>query len=108
MASALPNPNDCCNCADGTAITSTTLDNYITTIVTGSTVGYYAVDTLNDLRALPTATTNRKATTWGRNAVDDELGGVWRWANTRTDADDGNRYVRPNDYTSAGVWVRVS
>jgi hypothetical protein len=47
MASALPNPTDCCNCADGTAITTTTLDAYIQSVVTGSAVGFYAVDTLD-------------------------------------------------------------
>jgi len=108
MASGLPAPNDCCDCADGSTINVSTLDAYITTQVTGSTVGYFAVNILNDARALPTATTNRKVTVWGRTAVDDGYTSVWRWNNAGTDADDGNKFLRPDDYTSAGVWVRVT
>jgi hypothetical protein len=82
MASALPNPNDCCSCADGTAISTTTLDAYILAQVKGSAaVGIYAVASLSDF---------------------------WKWNNTGTNADDGVDYVRPNDYATAGVWERAT
>ena len=105
MASALPTPNDCCNCADGTAITATTLDAYIQSVVTGSTVGFYAVDTLTALRAIATAATNKYAIVFGATPSDLTQ---WKWNNSGTNADDGVNYVRPSDFTTAGVWAKAS
>ena len=110
MASALPNPNDCCNCADGTAINTTTLDAYITSVIGGSASdvqGFYAVDTIVALRAIATASTNKIATVFGTDAPDGKNLTHWRWDNTGTNADDGVNYVRPSDYTTGGVWVRA-
>jgi hypothetical protein len=106
MASALPNPNDCCSCADGTAISTTTLDAYILAQVKGSAaVGIYAVASLSDLRAILTSSTNRYAVVFGSTPTDFTN---WKWNNTGTNADDGVDYVRPNDYTTAGVWERAT
>lgn len=107
MASALPNPNDCCNCADGTAITTTTLDAYITSVIGSDVLGFYAVDTIVALRAIATASTNKIATVFGTDAPDGKNLTHWRWDNTGTNADDGVNYVRPSDYTTGGVWVRA-
>ena len=105
MASALPNPNDCCNCADGTATTATTLDAYIQSVVTGSAVGFYAVDTLTALRAIATAATNKYAIVFGATPSDLTQ---WKWNNSGTNADDGVNYVRPSDFTTAGVWEKAA
>ena len=105
MASALPNPTDCCNCADGTAITTTTLDAYIQSVVTGSAVGFYAVDTLIALRAISTAATNKYAIVFGATPSDLTQ---WKWNNSGTNADDGVNYVRPSDFTTAGVWAKAA
>lgn len=109
MASALPNPNDCCNCADGTAINTTTLDAYIQSQVGSSTYvqGVFAVDTVTALRTIATASTNQIATVFGTDAVDGKNLTHWRWDNTGTNADDGVNYVRPSDYSTGGVWVRA-
>ena len=32
----------------------------------------------------------------------------WKWDNTGTNADDGVNYIRPTDYSTAGVWARAS
>jgi len=67
-------------------------------------------ETLADLRAYPSLSTNFKADVL---AVDDGTGSVayavFKWA-TSSEADDGVRYVRPSDYSTAGLgklWVRI-
>lgn len=106
MASALPTPNDCCKCADGTAISTTTLDAYILAELKGSAAaGIYAVATLAELRGVLTSSTNRYAVVFGATASDLTQ---WKWDNTGTNADDGVNYIRPTDYSTAGVWARAS
>lgn len=106
MAGALPNPQDCCDCSDGTTVVQTTLEAYISAQV-GNSAGFFAVDTIAALRALESKSTNKKATAWGNTAVDDGYTTIWRWDASGTEADDGTNYVRPSDFTSAGLWVRA-
>jgi hypothetical protein len=105
MASALPTPNDCCNCADGTAITATTLDAYILSKVRGYAPGFFAVSTLAALRDVATDSLNRYAIVFGATPSDLTQ---WKWNNSGTNADDGVNYVRPSDFTTAGVWAKAS
>ena len=106
MGSTLPNPQDCCDCSEGSSVIQTTLDSYISDQV-GDALGFFAVDTIADLRVLSSSSDNKKATVWGNAAVDDGYTTVWRWDGAGTEADDGTNYVRPNDFTSAGLWVRA-
>ena len=32
----------------------------------------------------------------------------WKWNNSGTNADDGVNYVRPSDFTTAGVWAKAA
>ena len=61
-------------------------------------------DTIADLREYPSASSNFIA-----HVIQDANGAyaVFRWDSDATDADDGASYVRPSDFTTAGLWVRI-
>lgn len=61
-------------------------------------------DTIADLREYPSDSTNFKAEVIAdaNNAF-----AVFKWDAGATNADDGNQYVRPNDFEAAGLWVRI-
>lgn len=70
----------------------------------GTTTGFFVVDDLADLRALPSLSTNQFAVLEGGAAEFDGNGGTYTWVAGATDADDGITYIRPNDYTTGGLW----
>jgi hypothetical protein len=61
-------------------------------------------ETIADLRTYASASTNFIA-----HVIQDANGAyaVFRWDADATDADDGASYVRPSDFTTAGLWVRI-
>lgn len=61
-------------------------------------------ETIADLRTYPSLSTNFVAHVL--SGANGEYT-VFRWDAAATNADDGASYVRPSDYTSAGLWVRI-
>lgn len=65
-------------------------------------------DTLTELRAYQSATTNFAA-----HVTEDANGNysIFRWDSEATDADDGQNHIRPDDYDdndpALGIWVRI-
>lgn len=61
-------------------------------------------NTITHLRTFASNSRNFKA-----DVISDANGmfAVYRWDNDATNADDGQLYIRPNDFTSAGLWVKI-
>jgi hypothetical protein len=99
MASTLPSVNTCCSpCSSTTTVT----------IATGGTVdGHFVVDDIDALRALTSLATNRLAVVEGGVDEFDGQGGIYTWVAGATNADDGITYIRPNDYTTGGLWRKL-
>lgn len=97
MPSALPSADPCCNPCAGLSVT-------VNVVAVPS--GYFVVDLLADLRALPTLSSNKSAIVNGGLAVDDGNGGLYVWRNGATNLDDGSQWIKPNDRTNAqpGRW----
>jgi len=98
MASTLQTPDDCCDDC-GPCDVSVTLAN--------PAFGVFVVDTIPELRELPTLSTNAACQVNGNLARGDGGGGMYFWVNDGTDADDGVTYIRPNDYVDGGIWQKL-
>lgn len=102
MASTLPNPSACCNdvCA-GLSITVNT---------SSTSEGWFTVDVMTDLRALPNLPTNDFAVLQGDLVIDDGGGGYYVWRENATDADNGITWIIPDDTDPAnpGRWKKVT
>lgn len=48
-----------------------------------------------------------QVTVQGNLTAGDGYGGVYTWFAGDTSADDGNSVIRPNDYTTGGVWKKL-
>jgi hypothetical protein len=61
-------------------------------------------DDLDELREAPSMATNYIA-----HVIADDNGiySVFKWSAAATDADDGGNYIRPDDFVTAGLWVRI-
>lgn len=64
------------------------------------------LDNLTALRAVSRLENNTIAVLAGLNTSGDGEGGVWYWSATRSDADAPPQVVRPNDFSTAGLWVK--
>ena len=64
------------------------------------------LDNLTALRAVSRLENNTIAVLAGLNTPGDGEGGVWYWSATRSDADAPPQVVRPNDFSTAGVWIK--
>jgi len=64
------------------------------------------LDNLTALRAVSRLENNTIAVLAGLNTSGDGEGGVWYWSATRSDADAPPQIVRPNDFSTAGLWVK--
>lgn len=64
------------------------------------------LDNLTALRAVSRLENNTIAVLAGLNTAGDGEGGVWYWSATRSDADAPPQIVRPNDFSTAGLWVK--
>lgn len=65
--------------------------------------------TLAELRAIVTHSENFSANLLGYEAAyDGLLQGTYIWENAATDADNGTTRIRPSDFTSAGVWYKLT
>ena len=53
------------------------------------------------------AATIMQVTVQGNITADDGLGGIYTWYPGDTTANDDNANVRPNDYTTGGVWKKL-
>lgn len=100
MASTLPQPNACCDPCTGLSVTI---------VETGSaTVGWFVVNTIPDLRALPNLFTNLFAEVLGGEVIDDGFGSGYSWREEALNADDGIDWIKPNDTVigAPGRWKR--
>lgn len=66
--------------------------------------GQLLYDTVADLKLVPTASCTGMAVVLGESAPGVGLSGFMRWDPTGTDADNPLLVIRPNDYTTGGVW----
>lgn len=103
MASTLPTPNSCCSQCSGVTVEIE--------LTSGPTVlgnaGFFVVETLEALRAIPSAATNRYAVLLGE-LVKYDFGSAkqYYWDQENTDADAPLTVVVPND-NLGGRWVEV-
>lgn len=98
MASTLPSVDDCCAECGPCDVSVTLATAGCCTLV---------VDTLVELRALPTLSTNQSVQMNGNLAAGDGGGGFYFWVSGGTDADDGVTFIRPDDYTTGGIWRKL-
>lgn len=64
----------------------------------------FSVSNITALRALISSASNFRA-----EVLSDANGlfAVYRWDADATDADDGNQYIRPSDFDTEGLWVKI-
>ena len=98
MAGVLPLVADCCDECGPCDVDVT---------VAETAIGIFYRDTIADLRAIATASTNLVCIVAGDITAGDGFGGMWFWVNTGTTADDGINYIRPDDYSTAGLWQKM-
>jgi hypothetical protein len=81
----------------------------VTVTITGSgtTTGHFVVSDIDALRALTSLSTNAVAVVEGGADEFDGQGGIYTWVAGDTTADDGITYIRPNDYTTGGLWRKL-
>ena len=72
----------------------------------GTSLGTLVLDTVAQLRAVTSANAGLAlyAVVKGNAAPFDGAGGDYVWDAIGTDADDGLSVIRPNDFTTAGIW----
>lgn len=102
MSSTLPQPNSCCNLCSGQTVTIDTSGSG-----TGSVVGWFTAETLDDLRSIPSAATNKWAILLGENAkYDFGPAKEYYWDALNADADNALLVVVPSD-NLGGRWVQA-
>ena len=62
---------------------------------------------VTDLRAVSSSANNRLAFLLGNVTAGDGGGGIHYWDNAATDADDPLIIIRPDDFTTNGVWKKL-
>ena len=65
------------------------------------------LDTVTDLRAVSSSANNRLAFLLGNITAGDGGGGIHYWDNAATDADDPLIIIRPDDFTTNGLWKKL-
>lgn len=99
MASTLPSAGDCCTpCSHTLSVTIVE-----STGGGGGTQGL-VFDTTQDLRDYGTHSDNSFATVLGDVTPGDGNGHQYWWDESGSDADNGASVIRPDDFTSVGVW----
>jgi len=84
------------------------IDGDISFTASPSTSGFYRADTLTALRTVASAAGNKIAWLLGETAAwDIAPPRVYAWDAASMDADDGLLYVRPSDFTTAGLWRQI-
>ncbi|MBA3357742.1 MAG: hypothetical protein H0U18_17735 [Pyrinomonadaceae bacterium] len=104
MASVLPTVADCCvEC--GPCDVSVT----ITTASTSTGRCLFYVNTLAEMRAIPSSTVSAQCqcTVGGSLFAGDGGGGIYFWSPTGVQADDGINFIRPTDFVTAGLWQKL-
>ena len=96
------NWQDKLDAADEAATTATTQAGIAVTAANA-----HAVNTVADLRELPSPASVKSANTLGCTAAGDEGGGLWRWVAGST-ATDNTGTVVASSVDSSGRWLRVS
>jgi hypothetical protein len=92
MASTLPVAADCCTPCLGQS-----------TVSISAITGWYAVDTIAALRAIPAASTH----TFASVGTSGSFWGLYRWNNDSIVADDGNITINPTGNTNPGRWEKI-
>jgi hypothetical protein len=102
MASILPTTSDCCDSCD-------TCDTSVEVVTNASQCcsGVFYRDTIAQMRAISSSDDNASCTVGGNAAAGDGGGGIYFWNPTATNADDGINFIRPDDYTTAGLWQKL-
>ena len=74
----------------------------------GASLGVLVQDTIANLRSVSSVNAGLAlfAVVKGELAAFDGGGGDYVWEALATDADDGLTRIRPNDFTTAGVWYK--
>lgn len=69
----------------------------------------FVKDTLVQMRAIPTLSTNLSVQLNGMDAAGDGFGGVYRWIDDGIGADNPLQTIRPDDFSIArgGVWEKL-
>ena len=65
------------------------------------------VQNITELRAVSSNANNKLAFLLGNVTANDGGGGIHYWDNAATDADDPLIIVRPDDFTTAGLWKKL-
>jgi len=80
------------------------LSELVTTITNGVVT---VKNTIADVKDIPTEDAIPAIILAGGDATFDGFGGILKWDSTGTDADDPPRVIRPNDFSSAGVYRQI-
>ena len=99
MASALPNPADCCETCGCSSCA---------TITCNTNAGIEVYDTIADLRASTQHDDDEYCVVLGLAAAWDGQGGQYVFISTMATADDGITIIQPTDVSGNGRWRKFA